>query len=183
LAVSAESGTITAKELRAILQRGDSRLTLNEVYEIIDDFDTNNDGELNLEEFVEAFAVIGGDVMASEKVNANVYDKRVEQHLVRIKGLFNKLDTDKSGKLDAAEMKRVIELYSGEKFVYDDFLGWYDSNGSHGDGSFDVKEFGWYIADCAGIDVPEKMVSTMDEFEAAIKEVQRQKQKEQASGK
>lgn len=40
-----------------------------------------------------------------------------------------------------------------------------------------------YIADCAGIDAPEKMVSTMDEFEAAIKEVQRQKQKEQASGK
>ena len=116
---------------------------LNEVYEIIDDFDTNNDGELNLEEFVNAFAVIGGDVMASEKVNANVYDKRVEQHLTRIKGLFNKLDTDKSGQLDGAEMKRVIELYSGEKFVYADFLGWYDSNGSKGDGSFDVKEFGW----------------------------------------
>merc|ERR1719454_1623651 len=92
-----KSGTITAKELRSILQRGDSTLTLNEVYEIIDDFDTNNDGELNLEEFVNAFAVIGGDVMASEKVNANVYDKRVEQHLTRIKGLFNKLDTDKSG--------------------------------------------------------------------------------------
>ena len=127
------------------MQRGDTKLTLKDCYEIIDDFDQNGDGNLNMTEFVQAFAAIGTDIMSSEKVNADVYNRRVEKHILRIKELFNKLDADNSGSLDGKEMKKVVELYSGESFDESKFLSWYDSNGGSGDGSFDVKEFGWSV--------------------------------------
>jgi len=97
-----------------------------------------------MQEFIKAFAAIGGDVMAAEEVQNNVYDKRVEAHLLRIKELFNKLDHDKSGSLDGKEMKEVMTLVSGEDFDMQAYLDWYDKNGK-GDGSFDVKEFGWSV--------------------------------------
>ena len=54
------SGSLDAEELLAILTRGDQGLSLADAQEIIKDFDDNKDGVLTVDEFIKAWAVVGG---------------------------------------------------------------------------------------------------------------------------
>ena len=64
------SGTLTAEECLAILTRGASEeekemmgMSVEDAQEIIDDFDTNGDGVLSIDEFAEAFDMFMGQVL------------------------------------------------------------------------------------------------------------------------
>ena len=64
-----------------------------------------------------------------------------------------------------------MALYQGEAFDQASFFEWYDvhhDGAEHGpDGSLDLREFGWYIADCAGC-VEASMPAVITAFSEAI---------------
>lgn len=66
------SGKLSVQEILAILTRSStgSALSLEDAQEIIDIFDEDDDGELDLNEFVEAFAMIA-DVAAGDDADAS----------------------------------------------------------------------------------------------------------------
>lgn len=45
----------------------------------------------------------------------------------------------------------MVSLYQGEAYDEAEFMSWYDDHGEEdgGDGTISIKEFGWYVADCA----------------------------------
>ena len=122
------SGTLSADEVLAILTRssGGAALTIADAKEVISDFDANGDGELQLQEFVNAWAVIG-DGGAIE-----TYGPLIKGHEDRLAALFKKLDVDGGGQLECNELKDVVVFYSGEEFDEEEFFGWYDSHGENG---------------------------------------------------
>jgi hypothetical protein len=52
------SGTLSADELLQILMRGDSSITAEDAQEIVEDFDRNGDGVLQLSEFIETITAL-----------------------------------------------------------------------------------------------------------------------------
>jgi len=127
-----------------------------------------------------------GDLATTEGFETNkYYDRPFNDHKEAITDLFELLDTDDSQYIEINEMKEVVTFYSGDAFVEADFLSWYDSNGSskdegpESDGKFDLKEFGWYIADCAECDSA-KMPDEIAKFKAAIEYVNDRKKKHQS---
>ena len=63
------------------------------------------------------------------------------------------------------EMEKIVNLAS-PPFDADSYMAWYDSNGGKSDGSFDKREFGWYIVDCAENDA-DKMAEWIAKFKEA----------------
>ncbi len=70
-----------------------------------------------------------------------------------IEKLFKQLDVNGDSKLVASELSAVVSQYTGTVFKEKEFMGWFDVHGASGkgdpDGSVDLKEFGWYLADVA----------------------------------
>jgi hypothetical protein len=68
-----------------------------------------------------------------------------------IKRLFSKLDADGSHFLDMSELKEIVRKFSGDEFVAQDFLFWYDEHGLSADkpldGKLDLAEFGGFLKD------------------------------------
>lgn len=69
-------------------------------------------------------------------------------------------------------LEDVVALYQGEAFDKDSFFEWYDvhhtgSTENGPDGSLDLREFGWYIADCASCE-DARMPSVITAFGEAI---------------
>ena len=81
--------------------------------------------------------------------------------------MFQDIDFDKSKRLDMLEMEKIVNLVS-PPFDADSYMAWYDSNGGKSDGSFDRREFGWYIVDCAENDAT-KMPEWIAKFQEACK--------------
>ena len=94
------------------------------------------------------------------------YDNCAAPFMDKIKELFDKLDEDGSGDLDGDEMKEVVGLFQGSAFDEEEFMSWYDAHGES-DGTIDLREFGWYLADCAECD-PSKMEATIASFEETV---------------
>ena len=145
-------GKLTKEELAAILSRPipgkGITMTEDEIEELISKFDTNNDGELSIDEFATAWSKDDGETFyANSTVNNALYDRRFNENKVQIKRLFLLLDVDKSGFIEVSELERVARLYEGRPFDKDEYLKWYDQNaqskGGEHDGKFDLKEFGW----------------------------------------
>ena len=177
------SGSLDASEFKAILTKpGETALSDEDAQAIINDFDTNGDGVLQFKEFVAAWSKLCGKIEANEEYQTDMYDRRVEPHKEAIARIFGKLDEDKSGDLSGAEVEEVISLYQGTKYDHDEFMGWYDTHGGNPDGTWDVKEFGWYIADCAECD-PDKMEATIASFEESVDYVLDHKVEDRASKK
>jgi len=170
-------GTISADELKAILMSGKIPLSEVDCDWIIGDLDPEKKGVLSMSTFIPQFCGVEPPTESRESrrddPSHDPYNAAVEPFQDQIKQLFEALDADNSGSLDGAEMKRVVEVYSGETFVEEDFLSWYDSNGDSEDGEFDLTEFGWYIADCAECNL-EKMEATIQSFKEAIEYVSSQ---------
>jgi len=69
-------------------------------------------------------------------------------HQDAIKALFDKMDSNGNGKLELEEFKSVVSVYNGEAMDVGKFMDWYDCN-AEPNGSLDLDEFGWYLADIA----------------------------------
>lgn len=163
-----DSGALDAKEFAAILTRpGETALSEHDAAEIIKEFDANGDGVLQFKEFAKAWGKLVGQITENSDYTDDMYKRRIEPHLPAINRLFDKLDKDKNGDLSGDEVEEIITVYQGEAYNHDDFMSWYDSHGGNADGTWDVTEFGWYIADCAECE-ESKMVPVMEAFEEAI---------------
>lgn len=161
-----ESGFIEVSEMVAILtQPGDADVSEAAAQRCIDRFDSNKDGKLNLDEFVLAWPELCVEVQSHERYTADMYRRRAEPHTASIDALFVKLDVDRSGTLDMAELEQVVTLFSGERFHPAEFIAFYDSN--CGDGQFCTAQWAWYIVDCAQCET-ERMEPTIMAFDEAI---------------
>ena len=191
-----KSGTLTKEELCAILTRegGGQALSMDVAEALILEFDKNGDGVLDMDEFVACWSAVGGaaeegELTTAEGYTNDMYDRIFKSHQDAVTELFEMLDVDDSKFVEIAEMKDVVAFYQGEAFVESDFLQWYDSNGHLeagepvSDGKFDLKEFGWYIADCAECN-PEKMPAEIKRFKECIEYINAKKnRKSKASTK
>ena len=175
------SGKLTFGELKAILQRnvpGNTPMSDADIRGLIERVDgslpgSEKDGMLDVREFVKAMTEDEDAqevVTGNDKVVSAQYQRRFDENKDAIKELFKALDTDGSGHVDVHELEPVATLLHGEAFVKEDYLSWYDSNGK-GDGKFDLKEFGWYVADCANCeaDKMEEWIAKMKEAIVAVK--------------
>mmetsp|Transcript_36547 Transcript_36547/g.96451 ORF Transcript_36547/g.96451 Transcript_36547/m.96451 type:complete len:222 (+) Transcript_36547:111-776(+) len=189
------SGTLSKDELINILTRegGGAALSPEVAEALIAEFDKNGDGVLDVDEFIECWSAVGtaaeqGDLTTSDGYTNDMYDRIFKANKDGVTELFEMLDTDESQFIEIKEMKDVVAFYQGEAFVESDFLAWYDSNanddsGEVSDGKFDLKEFGWYIADCAEC-VNDKMPEVIAEFKKAIEYINEKKnRKSKASTK
>ena len=106
---------------------------------------------------------------AHDEHTEDEYELCVRPHRAKIQELFEKLDADKSGELDTDELKAVVGLYQGEAYDEAEFMSWYDAHEEEGggDGTISIKEFGWYLADCAECN-PAKMAETLANFEETV---------------
>ena len=153
------SGKLSFAELQAILQRsvpGNAPMSDADIRALIERFDgsvagSERDGMLDVAEFVQALtsdAAVEATITSNDRVLLAQYQRRFDENEAAIVSLFEALDADGSGYIDVGELEPVATLLHGEAFVKEDYLRWYDTNGK-GDGRFDLKEFGWYVADCA----------------------------------
>jgi len=197
-----KSGSISAEELVKILTRdtpAGKPLGLADAKEIIGDFDRRGVGELNLEDFAACWAIIGGGSSVTALENHSIYWKAIEAPGVKaeITRIFKKLDVSGDGSLERDELQEVVAFYQGAEFDADEFFGYWDVQGAdeahvgtlhiddHKSGDIDEREFGWYIADCAGLadygdgdgydDIARGhlMKTTLTAFEDAIDEINR----------
>lgn len=148
------SNTLSRDELKMIFTRpgGGEPLSDDVAEALIEEFDKNGDGQLDMEEFIDCFMQVfqgsqEGKLDTKESYQKHKwYDRTFEANKKEITELFEMLDVDKSGYIEMCEMEKVVTLYQGEAFDADDFLGWYDSNHDSsedgGAGKFDLKEFG-----------------------------------------
>ena len=99
------SGALSAEELRAVLTRPGTGLQLSEAdaAEILADFDTNGDGELQIDEFRPLWETFFGGGASTEKAAAQ--PSRKEK---RIRAAFALFDTDGSGALSVDELRAVL---------------------------------------------------------------------------
>jgi len=186
-----DSGHLTVDEMVNIFTRegGGAPLPETVAKALIDEFDKDGNGKLDVEEFIECWSMIGeagkeGKLTSEEDLETNkYYDRPFQKFKKEITELFELLDTDDSGFIELAEMKEVCTLHHGEKFDEEAYLGWYDSNhaaGQKSDGKFDLKEFGWYIVDCAECDeskMPDEMTRFKESIECCNDKKKRDKQK------
>jgi len=90
------------------------------------------------------------------------YNPIVEGRDGAIKILFDKLDKNKDGMLEASELRDVVSAYTEKPFDEKQFFGWFDLYGQGGgpDGLLDLQEFSWYLADVAqSFGEPKKAIS------------------------
>ena len=154
---------------------------------LIEMFDTNGDGVLDLGEFTRALtdSDLGDAVKESEAFTNDLYDRRAKPFMPAIKALFATLDADGSGLLSVSEVKEVVEFFEGAEFDEATFLKWYDVNHAveldrlgamttaqvahvgTSDGKLDLTEWSWYIVEAAGCDET-KMAGVIDSIREAI---------------
>jgi len=201
------SGSISADELVKILTRdtpAGKPLTKKDAQEIINDFDRRGAGELNLEDFCACWAIIGGGSSVSALENHSLYHKAIEAPGVKkeISRIFKKMDVSGDGSLELDELQEIIAFFQGGEFDADEFFGYWDVQGAdeshvgamhdsdHKSNDIDEREFGWYLADYAGLAdygdgsldsydsnaLAHTMKATIEQFDEAIEYVQ-QRQK------
>lgn len=119
------NGSIDKNELAKGLRCLGLNPTNSDIKNLLDEFDTNNDGVLNLEEFAALYHKY-------TQSNISVEDELAEQ--------FKKLDVNGDGTIDVEELKKVL-MYGDEKLSEDeveDVLKEFDING---DGKITLEEF------------------------------------------
>ena len=72
-----------------------------------------------------------------------VYDSIVVGFEKRICDLFEKLDANKNGILEAEEIRDIVSSYNGDDVVFDEkqFMNWFDVARGESDGKIGLKEF------------------------------------------
>lgn len=129
------------------------------------------DGNLGVDEFVQAWSQIGNDIEKTEAFQMDVrYNLCVEPHRERITAMFRRLDVDGSGQLSVDEFKDLVLYVAEGEYDEADFLRWYDTSTDpklRQDGLISAVEFGWWVADSAELE-DGKMLSTMARIDEAI---------------
>lgn len=119
----------------------------------------------DMEQHISQVEAVVGELEAQARKQ---YGPRIKGHEEKIKALFDKIDIDNDGYLDASELKAVVAEYSGDAFDEKQFFGWFDVLGQDGtpDSKLDLEEFGWYLADiCGGFGERDVMPEVVKKFE------------------
>ena len=95
-----------------------------------------------------------------------------------------RLDVDDSGQLSVDEFKDLVTYYTDGDTGEVQFLEWYDTSADpdhRQDGLISAVEFGWWVADSAGLE-EEKMLETIAAIDKAITHTLHKKATEKAVG-
>ena len=142
------SGSISRSELYTMLQRfgGKQDMTTVDIDSIINRADSNNDGEIDFNEFVVIMStqIDGmGDEDVELRTAFNMIDIQVDgmrDEDVELRTAFNMIDTDSSGSVAMAELK--VLLANANLLMTDDELDLImDECDVNGDGELDFEEF------------------------------------------
>jgi len=170
-----ESGTISAANLEAILLRPTvmegrdiqaSRMSKEDVAEIIQLFDADGNGTLDLLEFEAAMSMFGqflSDQKAAFKEEQEVHQNAalsacIAPHAKAVKDMFSKFDEDKTGYIlpkDGTLAKDVLIFYyegMGFDFTEELLVAW---NKAHNEGDkpgLSLDTFGKFLAELAHCD-------------------------------
>jgi len=125
----------------------------------------------------EANARVRKSSISLETETQQRYTILVKGYEEAIEALFNKLDIDGSGYLDAAEVSEVITLYTGTTFDSNQFFKWYETHGSKEvpTGKLSKQDFGWFIAEQATAlpDPKRRMSGVITKIDESIEQVNR----------
>jgi Ca2+-binding EF-hand superfamily protein len=171
-----QNGFVTPEEMLTILTRPTGQeVDIDDAKQIIGLFDKNADGKLSLREFRDAWKMFGSylgeqskEYVAEQQAYSEAqYAAVVEPHAAAVKSLFERIDADGSGCLSADELREFVIAAQGEEWDEDYFFDWYDA---HGGRTVKLREFGWYLADCAACE-PSQMGATVEGFGEAVEYV------------
>ncbi|VDK33307.1 unnamed protein product [Dibothriocephalus latus] len=116
------SGTISVNELKAFLASAGSADMQDTVDAWMEDYDTNNDGQLNYQEFLGFIAT-----------------------LEEWRELFDLIDVDRSGEIDAAELMLFLKDHGYSELV-PAVKAWIKEFDRNGDGKLQYREFLSFVA-------------------------------------
>ncbi|GFR90513.1 calmodulin [Elysia marginata] len=116
------SGTLEKKELTELLKEGSCNMPESQIDNVFVYFDgPEGDQRITMEEFIKGM-------------------RNIEIFIGRLRSLFDKFDTDKSGYLDSNELRKVME-FSGHKFTDSEINDILKGADSSGDGKISFDEF------------------------------------------
>ncbi|KAK3771291.1 hypothetical protein RRG08_024370 [Elysia crispata] len=116
------SGTLEINELRELLKEGNCNMPDSQIADVFVYFDgPKGDKRITMEEF-------------------NKGMRNLEMFIGKLRQLFDKFDTDKSGFLDKNELRKVME-FSGHKFTDSEINDILKGADSSGDGKISFDEF------------------------------------------
>lgn len=116
------SGTLEKKELSELLKKSNCNMPDSQIDNVFVYFDgPNGDERITMEEFTKGM-------------------RNIEIFVGRLKSLFDKFDTDKSGFLDKNELRKVME-FSGHKFTDSEINDILVGADKSGDGKISFDEF------------------------------------------
>jgi len=118
------SGSISAHELASVMRALGQNPTAEEIEDMVNGIDDNSDGEIDFQEFVSLY---------SGSMN-NADDEEF------IAWAFESFDTDKSGKLSADEVRRIV-LSMGDELSEEEVAEIMDRADLDGDGLLSFQEF------------------------------------------
>lgn len=124
------SGSIDAEEFRGVFEVMGMRIRDEELGLMMQDLDKNNDGAIDLEEFISA-------------MRSKYKDLDLEEN---VKTAFDVFDTDDSGSLSFEEMSDVL-MNLGQDMTHQKIRNIMELADVDGDGEIDIDEF---MAVCAG---------------------------------
>lgn len=122
------NGHITPRELKKMFLKMGQKPTNVELRDIINDLDTNQDGIIQFQEFLEYFDGKLGKSTENEEDFAN------------LKAAFKMFDSDDSGEIDIGEMRTLLKNI-GEKISETELRDLMVGADSDGNGLIDFNEF------------------------------------------
>ena len=122
------SGKVSSNEVHKALAQMGIVLSPEQVKATITQYDFNQDGEWDFNEFYQFYIKVVSNSQQSLSVDQEV------------QGVFNLLNTDKNGKIDVKELKAYLQQvgYPLNDSELDQLIKMYDSNNS---GMLEIEEF------------------------------------------
>ena len=118
------SGSLSMAEFRNVLEMNGSNLTTTEISDIINEFDANGDGELQIEEFIAACNAMSGDAGEDREY----------------RDMFNGMDKNGDGYISRQELRAAM-VAMGENLTEEELDSMMDEADVDGDGKIKFSEF------------------------------------------
>lgn len=132
-------GNISAKELRNVLRQLGQNADTKSCKKIIKMYDKNKSNRMEFKEFLDMMANVFQYHLCNPEASSETKTANAERK-AKIEDLFNSLDADESGYIDADEIVKLTESL-GEKLTLEEVHEMIEQVDKDGDGKVNKEEF------------------------------------------
>lgn len=125
-------GTLTRKEIKILIRNSGLGLSDKEITSWINKADANGDGEIDFNEFVQAYK--------QQEHNKQQMSKLTHKQIEELRKNFDDIDIDGDGTLTKRELRIVLKNF-GSNLTQSEMNEWIDRADTNGDGVIDFDEF------------------------------------------